>query len=181
MLFVSREAWKPMLRILLILTLVACFEAAVSRSQSVQPKTVLQFYSLLPDKYFEADHEQRMTWMLDPKRGAVVDLKRGYLYAPGDGAQSDIYVCLFRRGNGSYLIGVKASHWEDIEYSDIAFYLYQDQTFNDVTKSVLPVAPTEGLKYEMPRYGTTIRVRNKRGRRLYDLVWTKRRFRLVRI
>jgi hypothetical protein len=119
--------------------------------------------------------------MLDPKRGAVVDLKQGYLYAPGDGAQADIYVCLFRISSGAYLVGVKSSHWEDIEYTDIAFYLYRNETFNDVTKSVLPVAPIAEYKYEMPRYGTRIKVRNRRGRRLYDLVWTKRRFRLVRI
>jgi hypothetical protein len=171
---------RTMFRIPLLFLLLACYEVPLIGAQSVHPQTVLQFYSLLPDKYFEANYEQRMNWMLDPKRGAVVDLERGYLYAPGDGAQSTIYVCLFHKANGSYLVGVKSSHWEDIEYTDMVFYLYKDQRFVDVTKSVLPVAPREELKYEMPRYGTTIKVRNRNGRRLYDLIWTRDRFRLVR-
>jgi transposase len=45
---------------------------------------------------------------------------------------------------------------------------------------VLPVAVNEELKYEMPRNGTTIRVKNKRGRRVYELVWAKDKFRLKR-
>src|ERR1044072_9886955 len=61
------------------------------------PQTVVDYYRLLTDKYFEANDEQRVNWMLDKRRGAVVDLEHGYLHALGDGAQTDIYVRLFDR------------------------------------------------------------------------------------
>jgi hypothetical protein len=50
-----------------------------------------------------------------------------------------------------------------------------------VTKSVLPAAADEGLEYEMPRYGTTIEVKDKRGKRLYNLAWEGDGFSLKRV
>ena len=55
--------------------------AQTKMAQSSQPRTVVDYYMLLPDKYFEANQKQRLHWMLDPKRGAIVDIKNGYLYA----------------------------------------------------------------------------------------------------
>jgi len=141
--------------------------------QTAEPRTVLDYYRLLPDKYFEADEEQRVNWMLDPKRGAVVDVKNGYIYAPGDGAQNTLYVCLFRKADSSYVIAVKA----DVEGStQLDFYEYRGGSFVDVTKSVLPVAVDENLEYEMPRYGTTIKVKDRTGKSLYNLAWGRGRF-----
>ena len=171
-----------MLRIC-FLVLVAALGPQLSNGaiQSATPRTVVDYYLLLPDKYFEANKEQRVKWMLDHKRGAIVDVKNGYLLAPGDGAQMSIVVCLFKNHDGTYLVGVDASYWEDIEYTRLNFYRYENGNFIDVTKAVLPVAPHEELKYEMPRYGTTIEVRNQHRRRIYDLVWNRRRFWLKRI
>jgi hypothetical protein len=82
----------------LLLTLLAVFlSQSISAAQSSPPKTVLDYYLLLPEKYFEANKEQRVKWMLDLRRGAVVDIMNGYIYAAGDGAQTPIYVCLFKR------------------------------------------------------------------------------------
>jgi len=58
--------------------------------ESSAPRTVLDYYLLLPEKYFEADKEHRIKWMLDQKWGAIVDVKNGYIYARGDGAQTQV-------------------------------------------------------------------------------------------
>lgn len=47
-----------------------------------------------------------------------------------------------------------------------------------MTKSMIAVKIKDDLRYEMPRYGRVIRVRNKKGKRVYDLVWTGEQFRL---
>src|SRR3979409_1216359 len=95
----------PLLLGLIGLTFAAIF-AQTRPPRSKTPKTVLDYYALLPDKYFEADLEQRMHWTLEPKRAAIVDIQNGYLYAPGDGAQTHITVCLFKKADGSYLAAV---------------------------------------------------------------------------
>ena len=154
---------------------------AQSRTQqSTPPRTVVDYYMLLPDKYFEANSEQRLHWMLDPKRGAIVDIKNGYLYATGDGAQTDIYACLFKRSDGRYLIAVNYNDKEDVFESILDFYIYDRGRLRNVTKSVLPVPFNKHLYYELPRYGTTIAVTDRSGKRLYDLVWAKGVFRLKR-
>ena len=145
-------------------------------AQSPTPRTVLDYYLLLPDKYFEADKEQRVKWMLDPKRGAVVDLRHGYIYAPGDGAQTGIYVCLFKRAHRRPLIAVK---WHDSDtdlYTYLDFYEYEQGTLVEVKEAVLPVKINKTFKYKLPQYGRSIEVRNSRGKRLYNLTWSGNRF-----
>jgi hypothetical protein len=165
----------------LLLTLLAVFLfQSTSDAQLSPPKTVLDYYLLLPEKYFEANKEQRVKWMLDPRRGAVVDVKNGYIYAPGDGAQTSIYVCLFRRRQGAPLVAVKSHNSDTQDYTHLDFYEYKNGALVEVKKGVLPVKVNENLKYDMPRYGRTIEVRDRRGRRIYDLNWSGRRFLLKR-
>ena len=100
--------------------------------------------------------------MLDPKRGAIVDSKNGYLYAPGDGAQTDIYLSLFKKRTGGYLAAVKYYASDTQEFTHLEFYVYRNGSWTEVTKSVIPVKISDELKYEMPRYGTASHVRDKR-------------------
>ena len=144
-----------------------------------EPKTVLDYYLLLPDKYFEANEEQRVKWMLDPKRGAVVDIKNGYIFAPGDGAQASVYVCLFKRSAGSPLIAVKTHEPDTDQFTYLDFFEYKRGTLVEVKEDVLPVRINKEFKYKMPRYGRSIEVRDQRGRKIYNLTWTGRRFRIT--
>jgi hypothetical protein len=152
--------------------------AQTKSQQTTQPGTVLDYYLLLPDKYFEADREQRAHWMLDPKRGAIVDIKNGYLYAPGDGAQTEIYVCLFKRTDGRYLVAVNYNDKAGVFESFLDFYLYQRGKLRSVGASILPLAFNKELHYELPRRGATIEVTNSSGKKLYNLVWSKNVFRV---
>jgi hypothetical protein len=158
------------------LLLVVFLFHSISAAQSSAPRTVLDYYLLLPEKYFEANKEQRVKWMLDPGRGAVVDIKNGYIYAAGDGAQTAIYVCLFKRQHGLPLIAVKSHEPDTSDFTHLDFYEYKNGALVEVKKGVLPVRVDENFKYEMPRYGRTIEVRDQRGRKLYGLYWSGRRF-----
>jgi hypothetical protein len=151
-----------------------------SEAQPTVPKTILDYYLLLPDKYFEANKEQRVKWMLDPHRGAVVDIANGYIYAPGDGAQTGLYVCLFKRTRGRAVVAVKSHPSDTHEYTDLHFYEYRNGALTEVTETVLPVKVNEHLKYNLPRYGKAIGVRDRRGKKMYSLVWSGQRFVLKR-
>jgi hypothetical protein len=170
-----------LLLVLLFITLAPYpTSAQTKRSESIQPKNIVDFYLLLPDKYFEADRDQRLHWMLDPARGAIVDIGNGYIFAAGDGAQTDLYVCLFKRSNGKNLIAVNYNDKHDVFESFLDFYIYKRGKLLNVSKSVMPMAFNKDFYYALPRYGNTIVVTNKSGKKLYDLVWTKRVFRRKR-
>jgi hypothetical protein len=151
-----------------------------SEAQPAVPKTVLDYYLLLPDRYFEANKEQRVKWMLDTGRGAVVDIANGYIYAPGDGAQTSLYVCLFKKARGRAVVAVKSHPSDTHEYTYLDFYEYKNGALAEVTETVLPVEVNEHLKYNLPRYGKSIEVRNRRGKQIYSLVWSGQRFVLKR-
>lgn len=162
----------PLRNLLLAVFLVQSIGAA----QSSPPQTVLDYYLLLPEKYFEANREQRVKWMLDPSRGAVVDIKNGYIYAAGDGAQTSLYVCLFKRPHALPLISIKSHESDTSDITHLDFYEYKNGALVEVKKGVLPVKVNEDFKYEMPRYGRTIEVSDRRGKKLYSLHWSGQRF-----
>ena len=163
---------------LVILLAIILFEST-SLAQGSGARTVLDYYLLLPDKYFEANREQRVKWMLDSNRGAVVDLKNGYIFAPGDGAQTSIYVCLFKKIDGDYLVAVKSYDVDTDEYTYLDFYEYIRGTLVKV-KALLPVKAYQEFKYKMPRYGRSIDVTDRNGKKIYSFVWSGRRFVLKR-
>jgi hypothetical protein len=167
-------------RFTIILLLVLVSSSTVAAQSSTEPRTVVDYYMLLPNKYFEADRDQRLHWMLDPKRGAIVDIRNGYLYAPGDGAQTDIYTCIFKRNDGAYLVAVNYNDKDGVFETFLDFFVYERGNLTKVTKSVLPVPFSKDLFYELPRHGMTIRVTNASGKRLYDLVWNQLVFRVRR-
>jgi hypothetical protein len=147
-------------------------------AQTQSPKTALDYYQLLPDKYFEADRTRRISLMLSPDRGAIVDVRNGYIHAKGDGAQTDIYLRLFKRSDGGNLILVKHHASDSRDFTYLVLYAYQNGSWVEVTRSVLPVVINDELKYEIPRHGRAIAVSDKRHKKLYDLVWTGKVFRL---
>ncbi len=120
------------------------------------PKTVVDFFLLLPHKYFELEPDtprQRLDWLR--RNLGTVDVPHGYLRMPGDGAQISLTVCLFKRTDGSYLAAVGSNDTDDGVSGSFVDYL-------------------------LPRYGTTIHVKTRAGKPLYDLVWNGSRFRRSR-
>jgi len=169
-------------RIVLFILLIGVTSIAASAQSANprRPRTVVDYYMLLPNKYFEANREERLHWMLDPKRGAIVDIPNGYLFAPGDGAQTDIYACIFKRSNGNYLVAVGYNDKDGVFETFLDFFIYDRGHLQNVTKAVLPVRFNRLLYYDLPRHGTTIKVTTASGKKLYDLVWTGNIFHLKR-
>jgi hypothetical protein len=166
----------PTTYLIAMLTILS-FQGGGHTRQPSQPRTVVDYYLLLPDKYFEVDREQRTKWMLDQKWGAIVDVRNGYIHARGDGAQTSLYVRLFRKAGGGYLIAVKSYASDSQDYTYLDFYVYENRMLTNVTKRVFPIPANDELKYELPRYGRTIKVSTQNGRRVFDLLWTGSRFR----
>ncbi len=167
-----------------LFVLLCCFLSFVGAvySASKQPHTVVDYFQLLPSRYFESPGV-RADWL--KHQDNVVDVKNGYLYLQGDGAQSTLVVCLFKQADNTYLIGVYSTSSDN---NDLNFYRYIDGQWQEVTQQVLPdnvsallmQMVSGGYEYtvEMPRYGTTIVLKNAKNKKVYELMWTKRVFTL---
>jgi hypothetical protein len=160
-----------------------------------QPKTVREFFELLPQEYFtlEGCVDNPTKNNCDRARAEylrtyleVEDTANGYMRGGCDGAQSCFQMALFKRPNGTYVVGL-TKMLEDVEISH--FLEYANGRWRDVGRQVVPEYG-ENKVYELPQYGTTVGVYEnkkvagknyrKRGRKLYNLAWAKGRFTIER-
>lgn len=147
-------------------------------AQTAQPKTVVDYYLLLPDKYTIEVSKERRRQLVRDDSGRIVakDSKNGYLYISGDAGESGMVMALFKRPDGSYLIGVNPYN----EMADDLYFLSYDKgKWRDVTRAVIP-GYSRKLMYTLPQRGTTIEVNSQPseqpGKKLYELVWAHGKF-----
>ena len=157
------------------------------------PKTIRDFFTLLPDKYFTLEGCMRESDKDCSKARAeylktfteVEDIANGYFKGGCDGAQSCIEMTIFKRPDGTYVVGLATS---GEMMNDFYFLDYKDGKWSDISSTVVPEFSKKNW-YELPRVGTTVKVYAKKidergndyeisekGKKLYDLEWKDGKF-----
>lgn len=163
------------------------------RPQTKEPKTVMDFFALLPNKYFNLEgcfpdvdkncRKARAEYL--ESFTDVEDVKNGYFKGGCDGGQSCIEMTIFKRRDKSYVVALTTS----AEMMDETYFLdYKNRVFSDISTKIVPEFSKKNM-YELPRYGTTVKVFAKKviekgvdyeisekGKKLYDLEWKEGKF-----
>ena len=158
-----------------------------------EPKTIRDFFMLLPEKYFvlegcQGDREKDCNKAkLDYLKTftEIEDTANGYFKGGCDGAQSCIEMAIFKKPDGTYLAGV--STYAEM-MNDNFFIDYDGGKWTDVSASVIPQFSKKNM-YEFPRVGTVVKVFGKKiiekgddyeasekGEKLYNLKWKDGKF-----
>lgn len=158
-----------------------------------EPRTIRDFYMLLPEKYFvlegcerDKDKDCRKAKLDYLKTFTEVeDTANGYLKGACDGAQSCLTMTIFKRPDATYLVAVMT---EAEMMTEQYFLNYKNGEWTDVSADVIPQFSKKNI-YELPRQGTTVKVFAKKviekgddyeisekGAKLYDLVWKDGKF-----
>lgn len=148
-------------------------------SASAQPRTPREFFQLLPSQYFTVENGSKEAFL---KRQVLVDdPANGYLSASGDAGQGGFVLALFKRSNGSYLVGLNSNG----EMWDKYYILqYANGKWRDVSAQVIPEY-SKDKAYRFPRQGTSVVVEQLRfeegvpmptGKKLYTLAWNRNKF-----
>ena len=178
---------KTVLAASIFLLLAIAAAAQKQQTANPQPKTVRDFFMLLPDDYFEVGccndtKESYLKQYLD-----VEDTANGYMKGGAEGGQGGFEMTLFKRPNGTYLVGLYSfgEVWDDFYFLE-----YRGGKWFNVSKKIVPDY-SKRRWYIMPRYGTKVEVyeRNRdetasdedveiveRGEKLYDLEWKNGKF-----
>ena len=115
----------------------------------------------------------------------VEDTANGYFKGGCDGGQSCIEMAIFKRPDGTYLVGVYTS---GEMMNDFYFLDYADGKWTDVSSNAVPEFSKKNW-YELPRLGTTMKVYSKKilektaefeisdkGTLIYELAWKDGKF-----
>lgn len=188
---------RVQMKLILVAVALTFGVAAPVRAQQrrdPRPKTVRDFFNLLPQKYFPLEGCVRgRDRNCDRARAEylktfleVEDTANGYMKGGCDGAQSCFELALFKRPDGTYVVGLTDSHEES---QHTYFLVYAGGAWSDISARVVPEYG-ENKIYELPRFGTAVAVYanekvpdggyRERGRKLYDLVWKGGRFTIKR-
>jgi len=159
----------------LLMLAIFCFVifTAASFARQSSPKDVVEFYLAIPGKFYEPDRKHREE-MLREESGRIIakDVKNGYLAISGDAGDPGIVLAIFKKSDGQYIVGLNVYD----EMTEQFYFLRRDNgVWRDISSEIVPEYDKR-LKYELPRYGTTVKVTNKAGKKLYDLVWNQGRF-----
>lgn len=179
-----------MIRRTIFVALTIAFVALAASAQSKQPKTVRDFFLALPAKYFSLDC--CMTMPLSKQKPEylkrylkVEDAANGYLSGYGDAAQEGFVMALFKRPNGTYVIGFYTYGEGGAEDTPWTVFLdYKNGKWTDVSKTMIAGYNKYKYIYELPRNGTTVEVFSKdensqdwyKGKKLHDLAWKNGKF-----
>ncbi len=149
-------------------------------SRHSRGRTLDEYFLAIPDSYLPSVPRARRRALLRPEHVTVRDERNGYLQIAGDGARPTVTVAKFRKSDGTYLIAVTA----DYEMGSQCWLLDGSPgSFVDVTRNLIPdyrrcddFEAADCHVYELPRYGTTMVVKDGEGRERYRLAWRGNRF-----
>lgn len=172
----------------LLLSIISLCTVNVA-AQMKEPKTMRDFFELLPEKYFTLEGCERAKDKNCNKARAeylksyleVEDTANGYMKGGCDGAQSCFTLALFKRPNGTYIVALNT----EFEMGTTNYFLdYANGKWTNISTKIIPKFSAKNI-YELPRQGTTIQVYAKRfkdgyedgkGAKLYDLDWRDGKF-----
>lgn len=179
-----------------------CAATLTIAAQSKQPRTVEDFYLLLPAKYIQPLTQAKN------RKGliAVKDVADGYLRLESGATGLDwegwAEIALFKKTNGEYVVGVVDGSCATICYSGVEFLEYANGKWTSVTKKIMPeisdamtLARYKKLNpddtefdaqnppytsYKLPRKGTTVILNANLGGdtdiALFEFVWNGKTF-----
>jgi len=157
-------------------------------AQDTEPKTVEDFFLLVPERYMDGyDLSFRRQLLHGDRRDLVVDTRNGYISYDESDNPSGFEFAIFRKSNGKYLVAYSTGAFYDPElgkesgtWPTLFLLSYEDGKWRDVTRATLPAGLDLKLAYKLPRQGRSIEVWDGRGHKLHTLTWSKDRFRFSR-
>jgi len=151
------------------------------RGAEQKPPSIVDYFLLLPQDYFENPPQSWLTFLRQPKAG-VVDVGNGYMACIGDGAQPEFEVALFRYRDRRPLLAICQGELEGPDSVHLDFFeIGPDGKMKKTRRSIFPVGDSGSDKgnwrFQLPRNGRTILVRTKgSGKIQRKLMWNGEKF-----
>jgi hypothetical protein len=143
---------------------------------SAAEKGIADYFLELPPSLFESHSPSGELNRI--RRGSspasFIDPHNGFMFLQGDGAQVSFQIALFRYANGHPLLAV--SQGDSLEkpddYTILRFFTERQGSMVPVDRAILPVEDSSERRFELPRIGLTLVVRNSGGEIISRWTWS---------
>lgn len=132
--------------------------------------TVTDSFRRLPKQPFTEGPPAQLVRLMENGQG-LIDVKNGFLRLDGDGAQVSLQVALFRFEDDSPLLIVAWGNLEEPDFTHLTLFREKGGAIVEVDRKILAVADSDDLRFELPRHGRTIIVRNSVGKVVSKWTW----------
>lgn len=167
--------------LLSLMVIISAQGFSAAAPQPPEPKTVADFFLLVPERFVGYDLAFRQGLVRGERRGTVIDVPNGYISWNASDNPEEFEFALFKKRNGKYIAAFSVPY--DSQFPNAATLLllsYDRGKWRNVTKALLPVKYDKTLTYGLPRQGRTIEVASEWGREHYQLTWANDRFKVSR-
>ena len=156
------------------------------RKSAPEKMSILDYFLLLPANTLENPAYEWLQVMR--ANGNVIDKENGYMSCPGDGAQPEYEVALFRYRDGRPLLALCNGELEGDDAVFLHFFeLGADGKMHAVSRPILPspdlkadsesAYTKDGWQFDLPRHGRTIAARSQKTKKiLRKFTWDGEKF-----
>jgi len=154
----------------LVCLFLFCSLGSLANAQSIS-----DYFSRIPSQSFTEGTPGQLVNLAKNGQG-FVDPRNGFLRLDGDGAQVSLQVALFRFEDKSPLLIVAWGNLEEPDFTHLTLFREKGGKMVKANRNILPAADSEGHRFELPRHGRTILIRNPAGRVISKWTWNGSEF-----
>ena len=151
--------------------------AALVSTASAAPKNIVDYFLTIPQQSFtEGSRAELVKSIQRGDNRAILDTKNGYMRRLADGAQASLQIALFRFEDKTPLLVVSWGEREEAEFTHVTLFIEKDGKMIPTDRKILPVADSKDHRFELPRHGRTIILRDANQKVLSKWIWNGKDF-----
>lgn len=152
------------------------FVTLLAASVFAQPRTVTDYYLAMPSNFYNFVQLKDKTALTNYRRKniKIEDVKNGYLKIESNDLEGFGEVALFKKNDGSYIIGQTSNGCGPVCGGDVNFWTYRGGQWTNVTKQLFAFSENDLRRlfetrkteesdriayFELPREGRTVKLK----------------------
>lgn len=160
----------------ILLSTLACITVLIA-SGSAATQSIVEYFLAIPRQTFtEGSPDELLAIIKRGESGSFIDSKNGFMRLTGDGAQVSLQIALFRYDDKSPLLAVAWGELEQPDFTHLTFFHEKDGKMVVADRTILPVADSTKHRFELPRHGRTVTVRDAKSKVLSKWTWDGKHF-----
>ncbi len=140
---------------------------------SAAEKGIADYFLELPQQEFT---EEAPIDLMESGLNRLIDSRNGYMFLEGNGAQVSLEIALFLYPSRQPLLAVAWGNYMEEAFTHLSFFTERNGRMVPFNRAILPVNDSSDLRFELPRKGLTVVIRDASGKVVSQWTWNRTKF-----